>query len=142
MGIKEKQREYKAMVQWAIDELENEDELFVEMVDEMDGWDGYANGFKCYPMEELDELSYGMKLSEFLNKIDKDFKLSDNWFYYSDWGIESTDDRVGLYRDNVNEGELLDRILENANHLPFYGQSDFEEHIYKMIELRDEINDK
>ena len=135
-------KRYELMIQHAIEELQNEDELFVEMVDEMDSWNGYADGFKCYPMEELDELNYGMKLSEFLNQVSKDFKLSDDWFYYSDWGIESTDDKIRLYRDNVNEGDLLDNILANANHISFFDHSEFEEYIYNIINLKDKINEE
>lgn len=135
-------KRYELMIQRAIDELQNEDELFVEMVDEMDSWNGYADRFKCYPMEELDELNCGMKLSEFLNQVSKDFKLSDDWFYYSDRGIESTDDRVRLYRDNVNESDLLDNILANANHISFFNHSEFEEYIYDIIDLKDKINEE
>lgn len=51
--------------------------------------------------------------------------------------FSSTDDMAGVYRDNVDEGDLLDRIIEYKNHLYFY-DSDFENLIDEIIEMKGE----
>ena len=115
----------------ALDILKNDGDIFCEMVDEMDSWDGYADGFRCYDMYEIDDLFYGMKVSEFLSKLG-DFNHRDNYFYCSIYGIESTNDKTQLYRDNVDEEDLLDRIIDDKNHL-YFSDSDFEELIDSII---------
>lgn len=91
--------------------LQNDDDLFVSCVDELDSWNGYADGFRAYDMSELDDLHYGMKLSDFLDKLTGDFNIRDNYFYYSIYGLESCDDKAELYRDHVDELELLDNLV-------------------------------
>lgn len=139
INITEKEVEemtYKELIKEAMEELENNDELFCEMVDELDSWDGFADGFRCYDMYELDDLFCDMKVSDFLSKLG-DFNYRDNYFYYSIYGIESTNDKTQLYRDNVDTGELLDNVIENANHL-YFSDNDFEELINKIQEAREE----
>ena len=127
---------YKELIKKAIEELENNDDLFCEMIDELDSWNGYADGFRCYEMWELDELFCDMKVSDFLSKLG-DFNYRDNYFYCSIYGIESTDDKVQLYRDNVDTGCLLDDIMENKSHL-YFSDSDFESLLDEIEEAREE----
>lgn len=108
---------FAELIQKAVNELETNDELFCRMVDELDSWNGYADGFKAYNMYELDELHYGIKLSDFLARLTNDFDFRDDYFYYSIYGLESTNDKVALYRDNTDCGEVLDNIIEYRNHL-------------------------
>lgn len=139
INITEKEVEemtYKEMIKEAMEELENNDDLFCEMVDELDSWDGFADGFRCYDMYELDDLFCDMKVSDFLSKLG-DFNYKDDYFYCSIYGIESTNDKTQLYRDNVDTGELLDNVIENANHL-YFSDNDFEELINKILEAREE----
>ena len=121
----------------AYEELKNNDELFVDMVNELDGWNGYADGFRAYPMSELDDLFYGCSLSEFLGKITKTFNLNDEYMVDTIYGLDSTDDITTLYRDNVYEDELLEGIIENANHL-WFSDSDFENLINEIVNFEDE----
>lgn len=127
---------YSEMIDKAVKELEENGDLFCEMVDELDSWNGYADGFRAYDMYELDDLHSGMKLSDFLRNITKDFDLRDNYFYYSIYGLESTDNKEMLYRDNVDCGELLDNIIEYKNNL-YFSDNDFEELIDNIIEERE-----
>lgn len=106
-------KKYEVLVKKAIEELKNNDELFVDMVNELDNWNGYADGFRAYSMCELDDLHHGMSLSDFLTRITEDFNINDDYFYYSIYGLESTDDIVELYRDNVSEEELFDELIVN-----------------------------
>lgn len=125
----------------ALEELKNNDDLFVDMVNELDSWNGYADGFRAYDMSELDELFYGCKLSEFLEKITSDFDLRDNYFIDTIYGLESCDDIAEHYRDNIDEEELLDNIIDNENNIYFYDK-DFEELIDNIIDARDEEDEE
>ena len=133
-GLKMKLEELKAK---ALEELKNNDELFADMVEELDAWNGYADGFRCYPMWELDDLFYGCKLSDFLEKITSDFNLHDEYMVDTIYGLSSTDDRAQVYRDNVWEDELLDNIIDNANHL-YFNDSDFESLIDSIVNYEEE----
>lgn len=123
---------FEEMIKKALEELKNNDELFSDMVEELDGWNGYADGFRCYPMCELDELFHDCPVSKFLGMITKDFNLNDDYMIDTIYGLESTNDKTAVYRDNVDEGELLDNIIENASHL-YFNDSDFEELIENIV---------
>lgn len=125
---------YDELMEKALQELKENDDLFIEVIDELDAWNGYADGFRCYEMCELDELHCGMKLSEFLEKITDDFNFRDDYFYYSIYGLESTDDKTALYRENVDEGDLLDEIIDKYNHLDLnWIDKDFDNLIFEIV---------
>ena len=124
----------KELMNRALEVLKTNDEIFIEVVDELDCWNGYADGFRCYEMWELDDFHSGMRLSEFLNSITDDFNLHDEWFYYSYRGLESTDDKVQLYRDNVWESELLDNVIDNYVHLGLqWIDAEFDDLIHQIV---------
>ncbi len=118
---------YEELKNEAIEELKNDDDLFVDMVNELDSWNGYADGFRAFPMYELDDLFYDCKLSEFLEKITSDFNLQDDYIVDTIYGLDSTDDIAGHYRDNVDEDDLLDNILSHVGQLDFWNHEDFKE---------------
>ena len=123
----------------AIEELKNNDELFVNVVNELDSWNGFADGFRAYDMDELDDLHHGMTISDFLNVITSDFNLNDNYFYYSIYGLESCDYVETLYRDNTSEDEVLDEIIENYYDVDLkWINSDFNDLIEEIIEAEEE----
>ncbi|MBR6859826.1 MAG: hypothetical protein IKM73_00705 [Acidaminococcaceae bacterium] len=124
----------------ALEMLVNDDDLFCSMIDELDSWNGYADGFRCYPMDEIDELFCDCKVSEFLDKLAAGFCHNDEYFVDSIYGIDSTSDRASLYRSNVSEESLLDDIIEKYNHLYFY-DSDFEELISDIVNYTDDDDD-
>lgn len=131
---------YKKRMDRALRMLEHNGELFCDMVDELDSWNGFADGFRCWPMAELDELCYGMSFSKLLDEKTDDFNLNDSFVYFSIWGIESTDNKLDLYKNNTNAGEVLDNILDYANHLNFPDR-EFEDLIDEIIELRDMVQE-
>ena len=97
-----------------MDELKNNDELFTACVDELDSWNGFADGFRAWDMCELDEFYCDCKVSKFLSDIvEGSFNLNDDWFYFSIYGLESTSDKVDLYRTNTDEGEVLDNLIDS-----------------------------
>lgn len=123
----------------AIEELKNNDELLVDVVNELDSWNGYADGFRAYGMEELDDLHHGISLSDFLSRVTSDFNLNDNYFYYSIYGLESCNDIAELYRDNVWESDLLDEVIEHYYDIDIkWYSADFDELINSIIEAEEE----
>lgn len=116
----------------ALEMIKNDDDLFCSMIDELDSWNGCADCFRCYDMAELDDLCSGMKISDFLDSLTSSFCHNDEYFYYSVYGFESTDDKAALYRDNVYESDLLEEIIDNYNHLYFWND-EFKELIDAIV---------
>lgn len=134
-------KNYDELVKSAIEMLENDGELFVDMVNELDSWDGFADGWRCYPMYELDDLFCDCKVSEFLDKLADDFCHTDEYFCDTIYGISSTDDIEEYYRDNTTSEELFDNIIDNYNHL-YFNDRDFEELIEEIIEYNEDDEDE
>ena len=76
-------------------------------------------------MYELDDLFCGCKLSEFLDKITDSFSLQDEYMVDTIYGLDSTDDIITLYRDNVWEADLLDSLIDNVNNIWLDNYDDF-----------------
>ena len=128
---------YKELIEKAMDELENNDELFVDMVNELDGWNGFADGYRAFPMYELDDLFGDCKVSEFLDKLASGFNHNDEYLVDTIWGIDSTNNIAELYRDHTSAGEVLDEIINNYNHI-YFNDSDFEELIDNIVNFEEE----
>lgn len=129
-------KKYEQLMKQALQMLQDDGELFVNMVNELDGWNGYADGFRAWPMEELDDLFYGVTVSDFLQKLAPGFNLNDAYMVDTIYGLDSTDNIEELYRCNVDAGELLDNIIENAGHL-YFPDGDFEELINAIANYDD-----
>lgn len=130
---------YDLLMEQALEEVKNNDDLLVKMVDELDGWDGYADGFRGFPMYELNDIFYGCSLTDFLDKLGRHFDHNDNYFIDTIYGIESTDDLAEVYRNNVDEGTLLDDFIEQyeLGHVDIWSDDDFKKLLDDIIELRD-----
>ena len=124
---------YEELRAKALGMLRYNDELFTEMVNELDSYNGFADGFRAYPMWEIDEFHYGVSIGDFLDRLTSDFNHNDDYFYYSDNGLESTDDIVDLYRSYVDEDDLLNQLIEYYPHI-FFSDSELEE-IVKALNL-------
>jgi hypothetical protein len=132
---------YDELIKKALEELKNDDDLFVDMIDELDSWNGYADGFRAWDMSEIDDFYSDCKASKLLDDMTGDFNKYDNYFYFSIYGLESTNSKVDLYRDNVDEGELLDNIMQNACNLDFWNHKDFKELIDEIDNYTEEENE-
>ena len=108
---------YNELMQKAIELIDNDDDLFCELVDELDSWNGFADGYRCWDMGELDEFYCDAPASKLINDITKDFEIGDDYFYFSIWGLESTSDKAGLYRSNTDAEEILENVIEYRAHL-------------------------
>ena len=134
-------KKYEELMKQALQMLQDDGELFVDMVNELDSWNGYADGFRAWPMEELDELFYGVTVSDFLQKLAPGFNLNDAYMIDTIYGLDSTDNVEELYRCNVDAGELLDNIIDNANHIYFYNR-DFEELVTELVNYDEETDEE
>ena len=122
----------------ALTMLENDDDLFVECITELDCWNGFADGFSCWDMSELDNFYYDQPATKLLQDLTEDFNINDTYFYFSMWGLESTNDIVQLYRDNVTVEEVLDALIENYPHITIWGHDEFEELLDEHLEELEE----
>lgn len=100
------------------DYLKNDDDAFVEAVQELIAWNGFTD-VEAFPMDEIDEICYGMKPSELIEKMTSDFDPRDEYFYFSIYGLESCNDRAELYRDNCDVDEVMDAIEDYYKNLYF-----------------------
>lgn len=128
---------YSEMIKKALEMLNTDGELFVDMVNELDSWNGFADGFRAYPMWELDDLFCDCKVSEFLDKLADGFNLRDEYMVDTIYGLDSTNDIESLYRNNVEAGELLDNIIEYSNHL-YFNNSEFENLVSDIVNYSEE----
>ena len=123
---------YDELINEAIEMLDNNDQLFCDLVNELNVYTLFADDFRCWEMCELDDYYYSCKASELINDLTDDFCINDNYFYFSIYGLESTDDMVTLYRDNVDTGELLDNVINNYVKIAIY-DSDFNNLLDQII---------
>ena len=98
--------------------LKDDDNAFVEAVSELIVWNNFID-IEAFPMDEIDEICYGMKPSELIEKMTSDFNSSDEYFYFSIWGLESCNDRAKLYHDECDIIDVIDAIEEDYSHLSF-----------------------
>ena len=132
---------YSDLVAEAVERLENDDELFVDIVNELDSWNGFADGFRGFPMYEIDDFFCDMKVSDFLDKLADGFNHNDAYFVDTIWGIDSTDDLAAYYRGNVSAGEVFDEIIDKYYHIDIY-DDDFKNLIDDIINYPDDDSDE
>ena len=134
---------YSEMIEKALDMIKTNDDLFVDLVNELDSWDGFADGFRGYPMYELNDLFCDTKVGDFLDMLASDFSHNDEYFIDTVYGLSSCDDLAAHYRDNVDDGELLDNIIDKYNHLDLdWINADFSELIENIVNYDDDQDDE
>ena len=128
---------YSELINKALEMLKEDGELFCSLVDELDSWGGKADCFRCWPMWELDDFYSGVPASKLINDMrGNEFDLSDEWFYFDEYGLNSTNDREELYRDNIDEGEVLDEVRENRAHI-YIDNGEFSELLDEIEEAQE-----
>lgn len=133
-------KSYEDLVNEAIEMINENDDLYVDLVDKLDGYMGYADGFRCYDMCELDDYYCDCKASKIIEDLTEDFCINDDYFYFSIYGLESCDDKAELYRDNTTAEEIFDNVLNYSNKI-YISDSDFEE-LLEQIENYDEEDEE
>lgn len=110
--------------------FENNEEDFIEVIEDLDSYNGYLGDDRYYNMEELDELLAGLTPSEVLartyyggdddtkdaNGTRGEFNPNRAYFYYNGYGnLCSTD-----YKDNYNyylDDNFINEVIDNAGNL-------------------------
>lgn len=92
---------------------ENEDE-FIAIIEELDSWNGYLDGDRWEDMDYLDEYLYNEKPLDLIllgRNSGRDFYPGDNYFRFDVYGnLESTNYKD--YNDYISD-YFIDDILEN-----------------------------
>jgi hypothetical protein len=124
--MKRTEEEIRQAILEYLEENENE---FIDLIEELDGWNGYLNDDRYYYMEELDDLLCGKSPLEILEMANDDFNTNDNYFRFTCYGLESADEKdySGYLDDN-----FVDEVIDNANRLDIPCE---------LQELLDELDD-
>lgn len=121
----------------ALEMLKDNEELFVELVNELDAWDGFADGYRAYPMYELDEFFCDTKLTRFLENLAPDFNFKDEYFTDTIYGISSTDNIYDWYISNTSEEEVLENVIDNYDNL-YINNDEFKKVIEEIVNYENE----
>ena len=120
----------------ALDMLKNDGDLFCQLINELDAWDGFADGYRCEYMDCLDEFFSGNVL-DLLTKIDySDFSPFDDFVVFTIYGIISVNDELEWYRDHFTEEEVLDHLIHviNSSEHIYIDNYDFKELIQSIVD--------
>lgn len=98
--------------------LEDNDDAFVEAVDELISWNGFID-VEAFPMYEIDDICGDMKPSDLIKKMTSDFNSNDEYFYFSIYGLESCNDKAELYKDETTAGNVVDALIDDGYRLSF-----------------------
>ena len=92
--------------------LENDSDAFVQACEELDNYNNFLGEDRCYQMWEIDE--FFNKPSELLDAMD-DFSSTDEYFYFHNGNLNSTDYRYEVYSDLYSVDDVIDALVENYN---------------------------
>ena len=100
---------------WIENVADNDDIL--QVVSEINSWDGSLEDYRFYWMDDLNELFYGVKLTDFLSKLADDFDLRADGFKETIYGLESCDieDVIDNIKNNIEE--VAGKISENIDNI-------------------------
>ena len=98
----------------AIDILESDEDAFVEACEELDNWDGFLGDIRCEDMDMIDE--FFNKPSDLLDQMN-DFNSTDTYFYFTIYGVSTTDDKHSVYSDDFSAEDVLDALIDNYSHV-------------------------
>lgn len=98
----------------AIDILEENEDAFDEACEELDSWNGFLGDSRCESMDMIDE--FFERPSDLLDKM-SDFDYNDEYFYFTIYGVCTTDDKHEVYSDNFSAEDVLDELIDNFSHV-------------------------
>lgn len=104
--------------------LEEDEDAFVEACEELDNWDGFLGDSRCESMDMIDE--FFNKPSELLDQMN-DFNPTDSYFYFTVYGVSTTDDKHEVYSDDFSADDVLDELIDNYNHVDLTENSELNE---------------
>lgn len=118
--------------------LKDNEDVFVEAIEQLDAYNGYLGDDHIYCMDELDDLFYNMKPLDVLHRAfyggddgGGEFNPNQNYFYFNGYGnlvsICSKD-----YSDHLDEYFIID-LSENLNNL--YLDGELEKLLNELVEI-------
>ena len=129
-------KNFEELYAQAVETLTEDDDLFMECIDSLDDLNGFADGYRAYDMSEIDDYCRGMSASDLLYELTGDFDIRDNYFFRSVYGLESCGCKEDLYRENVDESELLDNLIDRYDNLNIL-DADFDQLLQDIIEAKE-----
>ena len=94
--------------------LDDNTDVFVQICEELDNWNGFLGDARCYDMSEIDE--FFSKPSELLDKMN-DFNINDEYFYFDVYGVTTASDKYDVYSDTVSVDDIIDAVEDCYNHI-------------------------
>ena len=120
---------YEIIKNWIEDIADDSD--IIQLVRQVNSWDGSLEEYNFYYMDELDELFCDVKLTDFLSKLAPDFNYSDDGFRATIYGIESCSihDVADDIKDNIDE--VVEAITNAMEEDDTWIPSSLEEKLYE-----------
>lgn len=120
---------YEIIKNWIEDIADDSD--IIQLVRQVNSWDGSLEDYYFFDMDELDELYGQMKLTDFLSKLAPDFNYSDDGFRDTIYGIESCSihDVADDIKDNIDE--VVEAITNAMEEDDIWIPSSLEEKLYE-----------
>lgn len=97
-----------------IEYLQQDEDIFYDILEELDSWDGYLSGDRWYSMYELDEFLYEKTPLEVLNCVSSDFNVNDEYFRDGIYGLESSD---CIDYSDYNIEDAVDALIDEYPHI-------------------------
>ena len=98
----------------ALEILHDEDDIFDEACEELDNWNGFLGDSRCESMDMIDE--FFNKPSDLLDQMNN-FDPTDSYFYFTVYGVNTTDDKHEVYSDDFSADDVLDALIDNYSHV-------------------------
>lgn len=121
---------YDDLYQKAIEMLTDNEDVFNDMCEELDSWDGFLGDDRYYPMDEFDELLDGRSPLEIAGLVEGcDFNSGDDYFRFTIYGVESASEPD--YSSEYSAEDVLDRAIDNCGHL-WFSDDDFKDIVWAL----------
>ena len=106
---------YEVIKNW-IENVASDDDL-IQIVNEVNSYNGNLEEYCCYEVEMLNEFFCGTKPTDLLQKLASDFDINTDYIKFSMYGVESTTledmvDEIKNYAEDIAEAieDVLDDI--------------------------------
>lgn len=111
----------------AFEILQENDELFIAVIEELCRWDGFLDE-QLFSMDELNDFYYNTPATKLIEDLNDDFDINDKYFFFDCYGIHSTDNQLEHYLNHTSYEEVFDNMISNASHINIeYISKDFQE---------------
>jgi hypothetical protein len=100
--------------------LEESNTTFVNMCEELDSYNGFLGDDRLYDMSMFDEIMSGKTPLEIAHDLeDNNFSTNDDYFQFTIYGVESTNDKYDAYSSLYGADAVLDNLIDNYSNVYF-----------------------